>query len=408
MKTIAAFLCIALVGIVSLLSGLAWGSSGAANHTLTTFGLTSIALGLVGALFACLQLAGGRRWASAGARTAYLLGALALVGASSATSSWATATARPTNDPPAAALATNPARTATADSVSPASDAAPAVMADIPGMQPVAAAAQSQAAASLATAPPSPAPIGKPTHALDDMGPAPAPSSPAAPASRAPRPAMAMPSSPSGPASTEPMPAMATPPPPSGAAAICDEMESGPHMLMTPAHTPTQADMQRAAQLVAMAKGLRATYANVAAATADGYNYNGPNLGKFNSFLCFHFTSNANAMEAQFTFDPAKPTSLLYAKPNNGPYELVGVMYTAPLNDSAAQVNARVPASVYPWHQHINVCDAPQGYRGPAFGPHALFGLAGSISTASACAQAGGTFLPHLFGWMDHVFPFAS
>jgi hypothetical protein len=33
------------------------------------------------------------------------------------------------------------------------------------------------------------------------------------------------------------------------------------------------------------------------------------------------------------------------------------------------------------------------------------FGLNGSITTEAACDAAGGTFLPHIFGWMVHMYP---
>ena len=35
----------------------------------------------------------------------------------------------------------------------------------------------------------------------------------------------------------------------------------------------------------------------------------------------------------------------------------------------------------------------------------AKFGLNGSISTEEACEAAGGTFMPHVFGWMVHMYP---
>jgi len=41
-------------------------------------------------------------------------------------------------------------------------------------------------------------------------------------------------------------------------------------------------------------------------------------------------------------------------------------------------------------------------------GPDAKFGLQGSIVTAAACQAAGGSFLPHLFGWMVHVYPYEA
>jgi hypothetical protein len=40
------------------------------------------------------------------------------------------------------------------------------------------------------------------------------------------------------------------------------------------------------------------------------------------------------------------------------------------------------------------------------FQPNPKFGLAGSISTREECEQAGGRFLPHVFGWMIHVYPY--
>ena len=42
------------------------------------------------------------------------------------------------------------------------------------------------------------------------------------------------------------------------------------------------------------------------------------------------------------------------------------------------------------------------------FGPNAKFGLMGSISTLEACEAAGGKFLPHVFGWMVHVYPYET
>lgn len=111
-------------------------------------------------------------------------------------------------------------------------------------------------------------------------------------------------------------------------------------------------------------------------------------------------------MAAEFGFDPAKPTSLLYKKTATG-YELIGAMYTAPRTSTLAQLDARVPLSVAHWHEHVNFCKAPAGSGKDAyFGPNARFGLAGSIATESACRKAGGTFMPVLFNWMVHVYPY--
>ena len=42
------------------------------------------------------------------------------------------------------------------------------------------------------------------------------------------------------------------------------------------------------------------------------------------------------------------------------------------------------------------------------FGEHSKFGMFGSIHTRSPCVAEGGTFLPEVFTWMIHVFPYES
>ena len=86
-------------------------------------------------------------------------------------------------------------------------------------------------------------------------------------------------------------------------------------------------------------------------------------------------------------------------------------MYTARVDATESQLNERIPLSIAHWHQHINFCQAPADLpnkRAAYLGPDAKFGLLGSISTESACEAAGGTFRPHLFGWMVHVYPLES
>ena len=52
-------------------------------------------------------------------------------------------------------------------------------------------------------------------------------------------------------------------------------------------------------------------------------------------------------------------------------------------------------------------CALPKDHRKEdVFGPTARFGLAGSISTQEQCQAAGGTWIPRVFGWMVHVYPF--
>lgn len=35
-------------------------------------------------------------------------------------------------------------------------------------------------------------------------------------------------------------------------------------------------------------------------------------------------------------------------------------------------------------------------------------GLLGSITTKEQCDAAGGEFIPHIFGWMVHVYPYET
>ena len=104
-----------------------------------------------------------------------------------------------------------------------------------------------------------------------------------------------------------------------------------------------------------------------------------------------------------FTFDPARPTSLLYKKTSDG-YELVGAMYTKPKRATEEQLNARVPLSMAMWHLHTNLC-MPQK-RQLRNADWTKFGLKGSIATQDACDAANGRFQPAIFGWMVHVYPY--
>ena len=42
------------------------------------------------------------------------------------------------------------------------------------------------------------------------------------------------------------------------------------------------------------------------------------------------------------------------------------------------------------------------------FGEHPKFGMFGSIHTKEACAAEGGQFMPVIFSWMIHVFPYEA
>jgi hypothetical protein len=172
----------------------------------------------------------------------------------------------------------------------------------------------------------------------------------------------------------------------------------GPHIKLTEPRPVTPEDQARAEAIVGTFREALEKYKDYRAAIAAGYQ---PFLPKL-PLPEHHFTNYWIGFEAAFHFDPARPTSLLYKKVAGG-WELLGAMYTAPKNSTEAELNQRAPLSVARWHAHINVC-LPQPGQG-ATADWTNFGPRGSITTPEACAQAGGRFVPQLFGWMLHVYP---
>jgi hypothetical protein len=82
------------------------------------------------------------------------------------------------------------------------------------------------------------------------------------------------------------------------------------------------------------------------------------------------------------------------------------VMYTAPKTFGEDELNRRIPLSVAQWHAHVNLCVPPADRKNESWGPKAKFGLAGSITTKQACEAEGGKFIPQVFGWMVHMYPY--
>ena len=78
-------------------------------------------------------------------------------------------------------------------------------------------------------------------------------------------------------------------------------------------------------------------------------------------------------------------------------------MYTMPKRASEDKLNERVPLSVAMWHLHA-IRLPPRDQRLSA--DYTKFGLKGSIATQDACDAAGGRFMPSVFGWMVHVYPY--
>jgi hypothetical protein len=180
-------------------------------------------------------------------------------------------------------------------------------------------------------------------------------------------------------------------------------LDMGPHMKLTAVRQPSAEDQQRAAEITERARKAIEPYRDYRRALADGYHIFLPNVPQ----PMYHFTSYANAAEAAFGFHAERPTSLLYEKDGDG-YRLIGVMYTAHRDASEEELNARIPLSVTQWHAHVNICMPPRERRTEMFRRNARFGLRGSIATESECREAGGRWVPQMFGWMVHAYPFES
>jgi hypothetical protein len=175
--------------------------------------------------------------------------------------------------------------------------------------------------------------------------------------------------------------------------------QMGPHMYMTKLRTSTPEDWPKADGIVKDLRESIEKYKDYHVALQDGFRIFMPNLPQPE----YHFTNYYNGFLESFSFDPTRPTSLLYKKTATG-YELIGAMYTMPKRVTEEQLNERVPLSVAQWHLHTNMCLPPKEERGHS--DLTKFGLTGSIVTKDACTEAGGVFYPVIFGWMVHVYPY--
>jgi len=179
------------------------------------------------------------------------------------------------------------------------------------------------------------------------------------------------------------------------------QMNMGPHMKMTTLRDLKPGDQEKADSVVAAARTAAEKYTDYKVALADGFKIFLPKLPQKQ----YHFTNYRYAFEAAISFNPEHPTSLLYEK-HGDDYKLIGVMYTAPKNANWNELDQRIPLSIAQWHAHINMCIPPEDRKNEAWGPNAKFGLMGSITSKADCDAAGGKFMPQIFGWMVHVYPF--
>ena len=176
------------------------------------------------------------------------------------------------------------------------------------------------------------------------------------------------------------------------------------HMDMTPLRPAVAGDSARAAKIVATLRASIAKYRDPKVAVKDGYRLFAPHL---KNQRVFHFTHSGKAIRNSFGFDAARPTSLLYKKDEQGELRLVGAMYTAPKRATIAQLDERIPLSVGSWHRHVNIC-VPKRLRDKAAWMTVkdgapVFGPLSPIASESACTEAGGRFIPQIFGWMIHA-----
>jgi hypothetical protein len=178
-------------------------------------------------------------------------------------------------------------------------------------------------------------------------------------------------------------------------------MNMGPHMKMTALRPAKPDDAARAQQVAEEARKASEKYLDYHTALAEGFKIFHPEIPQ----KMYHFTNYSYGFEAAFKFNPEHPTSLLYEK-HGDDYKLIGVMYTAPKRFTEEQLDERIPLSVAQWHEHVNFCRPPADKRAEMLAPHPQFGLRGSITTQEACDAAGGTFMPVVFNWMVHVYPF--
>ena len=165
------------------------------------------------------------------------------------------------------------------------------------------------------------------------------------------------------------------------------QMNMGPHMKMTPYQPISTPDITRMHAIVQNAHVCFDKYQDYHLALQDGYQIFAPNIPQD----IYHFANIQSFAEAQTTFDLAHPSALLYKKVAEG-YQFVGVMYSAPANVTAEQLNQRIPLSIAPWHLHVNFCLPAGDNEQTLFHANSLFGLTGTISTQAQCSRVGGTF----------------
>jgi hypothetical protein len=174
------------------------------------------------------------------------------------------------------------------------------------------------------------------------------------------------------------------------------------HMQMSLKVEAAPGDEARAAQILAAANAVLTEYRDVDSALRDGYKPFFP-TGRIGEEI--HYTNYHRRRLEQQRADYSRPSSILYKRTVQG-LKAVGVMYTAPTDSTAEQLNAIAPLSFATWHRHVDFCGGPKTLpKSGQFGPNARFGPQGSIHTEEECSAAHGLWIPVVLEWMTHVYP---
>ena len=167
---------------------------------------------------------------------------------------------------------------------------------------------------------------------------------------------------------------------------------------LTPPRAPSANDSARGRVLVNEARAAVAKYGAPGAAEQDGYLAFAP---KVKGQRVLHYVNRSNAVRNRFSFEPARPTALLYQPVAGREPVLLGVMYTMPASATLDELDASVPLSLTNWHQHTNVC-RPRRLREEDVADF-VRARAGRLATREACEAAGGRFIAESRAWMVHV-----
>jgi len=179
-------------------------------------------------------------------------------------------------------------------------------------------------------------------------------------------------------------------------------MKMGGHMQMSMPSDPAPNDAARAQEILAAADAVLTHYRDVKRALSDGYKPFFP-TGRIGEEI--HYTNYRYRRKEQQHVDYGHPGSILYKRTAEG-LTAVGVMYSAPVNATAQQLDAIAPLSVATWHRHVDFCGGPKSLpASEQFGPKARFGPQGSIHSEEECHAAQGLWIPVVLGWMTHVYP---